>query len=85
MVAADKTLYEQLVEITAQLLGPASERFINRQIRSHLQIIPQQISAEDLKRLEDWLRLGMNVLTDDAETVQEYIEEVQKLAQEYQV
>lgn len=84
MVAADRTLYEQLVDVTAQLLGPASERFINRQIRSHLQIIPQQINSEDLRRLEDWLRLGMNVLTDDAETVQEYIEEVQKLEQEYQ-
>lgn len=66
------SLYDQLVAVTSELLGPASERFIDRQIVSHLNIDPIDLTAKDLRELSEWIRLSMGMLTNDMDTLKAY-------------
>jgi hypothetical protein len=74
------SLYEQIVKITDVYLGPATERFIDRQIENHLHVTPQKLTKKDLGSLIDWIRVVVSLLTDDREMVEEYIVELEKLA-----
>lgn len=73
------SIYEQLVAITGDLLGPAAERFIDRQITSHLNINPEDLTPRDLGELTHWIRLSIGVLSDDQETIQSYTAAVERL------
>lgn len=72
-------LYEQLVEITADYLGPASRRFIDRQIVNHLEKDPIDISPDDLDSLIDWIGVSTAMLTDDKGVISEFRERLQEL------
>lgn len=72
-------IYKELVNATSPYLGPSSERFIDRQIRNHLDKEPLEVKRSDINLLIDWLRLSMNILTDDDNLVKEYITKIQKL------
>jgi hypothetical protein len=74
------SLHKQLVDITHVYLGPAAERFINRQIENHLRKSPEQLTPDDLLSLIDWIRIGVSLLTEDSELIEEYIGELQRLA-----
>jgi hypothetical protein len=73
------TIYEQVVRVTNVYLGPAAERFIDRQVENHLHILPSKLTKADLSSLIDWIRVVVSLLTDDREIVEEYIQELQKL------
>jgi hypothetical protein len=73
------SLYKQLVEVTRVYLGPAADRFINRQIENHLHKSPEQLTREDLLSLIDWIRIGVSLLTEDTGLIEEYVGELQKL------
>jgi hypothetical protein len=75
------SLYEQVVKVTNAYLGPAAERFIDRQVENHLHIKPQKLTKKDLYSLIDWIRVVVSLLTDDREIVEEYISELQKLVE----
>ena len=75
-----QNLYQELVEITSCLLGPASERFIARQIHNHLSKEPHEIVPEDLVQLVDWIKLSMSLLTDDIHTINDYEQQLRALA-----
>lgn len=80
MVASSTSaLYDQLVDLTTQLLGPASERFVQRQISNHLQKRPEDITPKDLNKLADWMRLALSILTDDPDLVHSYMQDFKKL------
>ncbi len=80
MVTARKpSLYLSLIDITDSYLGPAAERFISRQIRNHLNKKPENITLKDIEELKDWLKIAMNVLTNDTVIVKRYIESLNKL------
>ena len=68
----DVMLYDQMVEITADYLGPAAPRFIDRQIYNHLKKTPQDIKKDDLQELIAWIRAAISLLTDDYGLVEEY-------------
>jgi hypothetical protein len=70
----------RVIEISQDYLGPAAERFIDRQIATHLKKSPESITPKDLGDLLDWLRLSFTVLTDDSRLVNEYIKRLQKVA-----
>lgn len=72
-------LYDKVVKTTRVYLGPAAERFIARQVQSHLNKSPDQLTKQDLGKLIDWIRVAVSVLTDDNELVEEYIAELRKL------
>lgn len=75
-----KTTYKRVVNITGAYLGPAAERFIDRQIRNHLHKEPENLTTNDLARLTDWIRLAVSLLTDDKSIVEAYIGQLEQLA-----
>lgn len=77
---ARKSVYEQTVEISDTFLGPAAGRFIDRQVRNHLHKLPKDITEKDLLRLIEWIRLAVSLLTDDRKIVDDYINQLDKLA-----
>lgn len=66
------SLYRQVVDTTQDYLGPAAERFVQRQIRTHLQKEPDQLSPGDIKKLAEWLKIAMALLTEDTGMVKDY-------------
>lgn len=74
------TLYEDVVRVTHVYLGPAADRFIDRQVRNHLHKDPRKLSAADLGKLIDWIQAAVSVLTEDSELIEEYTAQLKKLA-----
>ena len=77
---SDVPLFEQVVIITRMYLGPAAERFVTRQIQNHLHIDPKDLTPQDLKKLIDWIRIAVSLLTDNIAIINQYIHELEKLA-----
>jgi hypothetical protein len=75
-VSNQNNVYWNLVSITSQYLGPAAERFIDRQVRNHLNKDPHDITKKDVEFLVDWLRSSVSLLTDNEELVEEYIDQI---------
>ena len=73
------SVYQRVVRITHIYLGPAADRFIDRQVQSHLHKEPEKLSAADLALLTDWIRVAVSLLTDDEEIIEEYINQLQLL------
>lgn len=78
--ANNKTLYEQVVDVTVQYLGPAAERFVARQIQMHLDKDPEDLAEKDLVKLVDWIRLAIALLSEDNQLVDEFSESLLALA-----
>ena len=72
-------LYDKVVRVTHVYLGPAADRFIDRQVQNHLAKNPQDLSEEDLRKLIDWIRIAVSFLTEDSEIIDEYIGQLTKL------
>lgn len=78
--ASTPQVYEKVLRVTHVYLGPAADRFIARQVQSHLGKPPEQMNAEDLLGLLDWIRVAVSLLTDDSGVVEEYINQLEKIA-----
>lgn len=78
-MAPQATLYDRVVRITHIYLGPAADRFIARQVENHLHKDPRKLSPADLQSLTDWIRVAVSLLTDDADIVEEYVQQLQRL------
>lgn len=76
----DPELYDKVVRVTHVYLGPTADRFIARQVQHHLHKKPEELSSDDLLRLIDWIRVAVSLLTEDSEVVEEYAEQLRKLA-----
>jgi len=74
------SLYRKVVGVTTLYLGPAAERFINRQIKNHLNKNPDDLNSGDLVKLVDWLKIAIALLTEDSKVVQDYTNSLLKLA-----
>ena len=73
MVAKTKSsLYHEIVDITYDYLGPAAERFVAREIETHLKKKPENLDKEDILILLDWSKLAIALLTDDKQMVDDY-------------
>jgi hypothetical protein len=73
------TLHERVVEITADYLGPASQRFVDRQITSHLGKSPEDLSRSDMSKLITWIEAAVSLLTKDKKIIKEYINKLNNL------
>lgn len=73
-------LYNEVVVVTYDYLGPAADRFVSRQIKNHLHKEPEQLRKKDLKNLIDWIKIAMSLLSDEDTLVAKYIAELQALA-----
>jgi hypothetical protein len=78
-MTTNKSLYEEVVNITYEYLGPAADRFVVRQIRNHLRKEPQQLHKKDLQALIDWIRIAMLLLSNDERLVGKYITQLKAL------
>jgi hypothetical protein len=74
------SIYDQVVRVTHVYLGPAAERFIDRQVENHLHKAPEELSQADLLSLIDWIRVVVSLLTEDNGIIEEYTNELLKLA-----
>ncbi len=72
-------LYDKIVSVVEVYLGPAAPRFVDRQISSHTNKSPKDVSAEDLDKLTDWIKISMSLLTDDRSTVDECVKQLVRL------
>ncbi len=73
------SLYDDVVTITYNYLGPAADRFVVRQIRNHLQKDPAQLKPKDLSQLIDWIQLAMRLVSNDTNAVDRYVAELEEL------
>lgn len=76
---AEKKLYEAIIKITEDYLGPAGQRFIDRQINDHLQKEPGKLNKQELERLSEWARLAFALLTNDQTLLEEYSKRLERL------
>jgi len=67
----DQNYYRQVVGATEEFLGPAAERFINRQIEFHLGKSPETIKRDDIPRLKETLSAALGLLVKDKAVVAE--------------
>ena len=58
------SLIQQIVELTKPYLGINAERFVLRQITTHLNITPEQLSASKLNDLAKWVEISASLLID---------------------
>jgi hypothetical protein len=72
-------IYDQVLVITAEYLGPAAERFLYRQVTNHLGITPTELKKQDVQKLLTWIQLAMTILTNDQQEVDEYIDQLHQL------
>lgn len=82
MTKDEAELYNKVVDITTTYLGPAAERFITRQIKTHLNKEPAELTKEDLSKLVDWVKVAIALLTEDGEMVDAFAKSLMQLAQE---
>lgn len=75
----EEKLYDRVVRVTHVYLGPAADRFIERQVQNHLHKQPQELSEKDLSKLIDWIRVTVSLLTEDNEVIEEYIHQLVNL------
>lgn len=77
----DDLLYRQVTDIMEPLLGPAAERFVVRQIASHLGKLPQELTSDDLPKLIEWTKVTLGLLTEDRQLIDEYEHKMAELAE----
>ncbi len=74
------SLYQDVLAVTTDYLGPAARRFVDRQIDSHLSKAPEELTKSDLKTLAAWSRVSMALLTNDKQIVNNYVNRLMSLA-----
>lgn len=72
-------LYEQVISVTQEYLGPATERFITRLINAHFDKNPEELKAKDIPKLSEWIKVSLGLLTDDKALVDECQKRILKL------
>lgn len=73
-------LFEKVVAITEDYLGPAAPRFVTRQISFHLGKTPEELVDSDIPKLAEWTKATLAMLTDDKDIVKDYTGKILELA-----
>lgn len=73
-------LYGKVVQVTRVYLGPSADRFISRQVESHIGKAPNDFTSEDLDMLIIWIKVAISVITDDNDIIDEYIGQLRQLS-----
>ena len=71
-------LYDDVVNVAKQYLGPAAQKFVDRQIKGHLAVDKSQLGPEHLEELAKWCYTSGKLLMDDAKA-QEFSQKVKAL------
>jgi hypothetical protein len=73
-------LFDSIVNIAEEYLGPAAKRFMSRQIIHHLHKNPVEITLEDMPNLVEWVRVTVSLLTEDKTIVDDFAKRLLNLA-----
>ncbi len=65
------SLYEEVVDIVTDYLGPAAERYIKRQVDFHMEKSAEELTKEDVGQMAEWVRSSLGLLTQDKKMVDE--------------
>lgn len=79
---SNATLYRQAVKVTEVYLGPAGERFIRRQISTHLKIEPESLDKRNLSKLVDWSSIAFALVTNNPDDIDSFAQDLKALAVE---
>lgn len=71
--------FRQIVTVTEKYLGPASERFIRRQIEFHLEKEPENITYQDMDKLKNNVGIALGLLVNDKAIVDQAIFDIEKI------
>ncbi len=58
-------LYDEVVDLARIYLGPAAKRFVDRQIKGHLEIESDRLTLSDLDELATWCYTSSKILMND--------------------
>lgn len=78
-MSTNTTLYRKTVEVTEEYLGPAGERFIRRQIATHLNIEPESLDKSNLHKLIDWSSIAFALVTNNSKDIESFAEDLRSL------
>lgn len=73
------TLYDKAVLISEEYLGPAGERFIRRQISTHLRIEPESLQKKNLPKLISWSSIAFALLTSNPKVLEAFKRDLNSL------
>ncbi len=73
------SVYKKAVQISEEYLGPAGERFIRRQITTHLKIEPEALDTQNLSKLINWSSIAFALLTKNAKARQNFVNDLKAL------
>lgn len=79
MTTRDSRLYHQVVEVTEDYLGPAAQRFIDRQIMNHLHKSPAALTQRDLPLLIEWIHAAVVLITEDTNLINDFVSRLEGL------
>ena len=72
------SLYDDVVKIAKLYLGPAAERFVTRQVSSHLNKAVTELAAGDLEELAKWCFVSGRLVMPE-ERAKEFGEAIKKI------
>jgi hypothetical protein len=72
-------VFDQIVNVTEDYLGPAAHRFVSRQVASHLDKAPEEVTADDIPKLAEWTKVTLALLTEDRYVLSEYADRMAEL------
>jgi len=75
-------LYNKVVSVTKDFLGPAAERFITRQIKTHLKKDPQDLTDEDVPELSVLIKSALASLTEDPQIIDGFTQSILKITKQ---
>jgi len=58
-------LYDEVINLARSYLGPAAQKFVDRQIRAHLEIDGSELTNSDLGELAEWCYTSSKLLMND--------------------
>jgi hypothetical protein len=65
-------LYQSVLQIATGYLGPASERFIRRQVNQHLYKDPEALSRKDIPELANRVHISIGPSVADPKVADEF-------------
>jgi hypothetical protein len=72
-------LYKSVIEVVTPFLGMGSQKFVDRQIRSHLGIQPEELEKKHLDELAKWCHVSGSLVLQDEKAAEELRKKVLKL------
>lgn len=59
------SLYEEVVDLARNYMGPAAKKFVDRQIKAHLEIEGAELTYADIDELAEWCYTSSKLLMND--------------------